>query len=157
MKEKSIHLLLPVNILVRNGFVWCLELLEEERLYHESTRSSSNTTCATCLSNYQKATEDPLHPLRDYVLLANLQRSLVMRVPKIVGQILPQHGTGGANCFKVLGSDLQATVYQRQSFGTGNPDRHSDAPKRNISLCAFTKCLRLHPGTESTFWRIRPL
>ena len=86
MEEKSIHLLLPVNILVRNGFTWCLELLEEGRLYQESTRSPSHTTCPTCLTNYQKATEDPLHPLRDHLLLANLKRSLVMKSPEIVAR-----------------------------------------------------------------------
>lgn len=86
MEEKSVHLLLPVHILVRSGFTWCLEQLEEERLYQESTRSPAQVTCPTCQSNYQKANEDPKHPLRDYSLLANLQRSLVLKSPEIVAR-----------------------------------------------------------------------
>lgn len=86
MGEKSIHLLLPVHILVRSGFSWCLEQLEEERLYQESTRSPAHVTCSACQSNYQKAAEDPLHPLRDYSLLANLQRSQVLKSPEIVAR-----------------------------------------------------------------------
>lgn len=86
MEQKNIHLLLPVNILVRNGFAWCLELLEEGQLYQESTRSPAHVTCMACKTNFAKAAEDDLHPLRDYILLANLQRSLVMKSPEIVAR-----------------------------------------------------------------------